>query len=652
MENLIFWARKGDSEAITILYKHTYSKVYYAVRSMIKDEDAIFDIVQDTYVKAFTHLDQFEGTDGFVSWVKQIAANTSRDWLKKKRPLLFSELDNDEDENAAFDEQMVDDRIENLPEQVIEQEETARLIREILEGLPEDQRAVIGMYYYEGLHVKTIAQLMNTTESAVKSRLLYGRKKIEKKVMELEKKGTKLYSLAPIPFLLLLFRNEKAYAAELPDAKIQNAILEKTAFKTASVNLENKDNPRTHKIEKKSSLSSNGAAMAGQAGKSGILLGGASAVKIGAVVVMAVTFIGGGIFGISRLSNKSDKTEEKTAPNQEVIESVVASKESAVETIMESETEIAREEFLEIYSELISNAESYDYQCGEAKPTGIYRYALVTLEEGDDIPALLISQEADNYMEYVRVFLYDADSNVVLQPTDSLLQGAARMGGYRGWLSTGEEHTQLQISEASFGTGDVDVSRILVSGDKLIYEPIGSGSVGQDIAGVTSEDIEWFDITDLTGISAFSISSKSVSEENVEETNEPKVEVEDAFPEDGDRLVLAGTVEIMNYDEAVELQGYPDYNEEDPGQTWVIIRLDSPQMLEGTQDISTWQAEHSVVLVSNSIRVSMGLQENVLKDDVGKHIIFSAGSYHKASDTSVPIGIPWADDIHVLKVID
>ena len=59
-------------------------------------------------------------------------------------------------------------------------------MKEIIESLPEDQRAVIGMYYYEELSVKEIAAAMGASESAVKSRLKYGRSKIEAKVLELE----------------------------------------------------------------------------------------------------------------------------------------------------------------------------------------------------------------------------------------------------------------------------------------------------------------------------------------------------------------------------------------------------------------------------------------------------------------------------------
>ena len=90
----------------------------------------VFDILQDSYMKAFAHLDQLR--DGnFLPWMRTIAANTARDWLKKQRPLLFSELNTDEDMDEPVEERFADDRAEHLPEQVMEQKETVRLVREM-----------------------------------------------------------------------------------------------------------------------------------------------------------------------------------------------------------------------------------------------------------------------------------------------------------------------------------------------------------------------------------------------------------------------------------------------------------------------------------------------------------------------------------------
>ncbi len=295
--SLVMQAKEGNQNAVSALYEKTYSQVFYTVRSMIKDEDTVLDIVQDTYLKAFSHLDSFDGGDTFVPWVKQIAANTTRDWLKKKRPTLFSELSSTEDdEDRVIEEQFVDERTSSLPEQMIDEEETKRLLREIIDSLPEDQRAVIGMFYYEDMSIKEIAMATGSSESAIKSRLMYGRKKIEKSVRELEKRGTKLYNLAPIPFLLLLFRSQKTYASELPNEAIRRVLLQKLASNTL-----------------KTTAAASAKAAAVQAGKAA---GVNIVTKIVIGIIAAAALVGAGIFGISRLQSgntASQKTVSETS---------------------------------------------------------------------------------------------------------------------------------------------------------------------------------------------------------------------------------------------------------------------------------------------------------------------------------------------------
>ena len=314
---LIKKAKNGDQEAIAALYERSYSKVYYTVRSMIKNEDDAFDILQDSYIKAFSHLDGFEGDEGaFTSWIRQIAANTACDWLKKKKPLLFSELSAGEDEDIPAEDFFEDERTENLPEQYMEQEETTRLIREILDELPEDQRAAIGMFYYEEMSVKEIAAAMNVSESAVKSRLLYGRRKVEKKVRELEKKGTKLYDLSPILFLLWLFRSRDS-SAEKPDPVLFRRII----GDVSGDGLAAAGNLSANAAETLSTLSSEaGRKTAGTAaaGVSAAAAGaGLSAGKAVLIVIAAAAVIGGGIFGIAKLSGQGNTPVTTLVPSAE-----------------------------------------------------------------------------------------------------------------------------------------------------------------------------------------------------------------------------------------------------------------------------------------------------------------------------------------------
>ena len=191
---------------------------------MIADEDTVLDIVQDSFIKGFQSLDQLDAPENFRAWMKRIATNKAKDYLKKKKPILFTDMANEDGEEIEF----LDERIAHYPELVMDRKETTRLMNEILATLSEDQRLVIGMFYYEGMSVREIAETLGCSENTVKSRLNYGRKKVEVKVKELEKRGTKLYSLAPLPFLLWLLRMD-AQAAEIPSGMVLEAITAKCA---------------------------------------------------------------------------------------------------------------------------------------------------------------------------------------------------------------------------------------------------------------------------------------------------------------------------------------------------------------------------------------------------------------------------------------
>ncbi len=211
----------GDETALRFLYESTQDKVTQTVRSMIRDKDAVQDIVHDSFVKAFQNLEKLEKPEYFFAWMRRIASNTALNYLKKKKPVLFSELAGEDDEEIEF----ADEAIGQDPDAILNQQETNRLIQEIVSALSEEQQLVIGMYYFEEMPIRSIAQKLGCSENTVKSRLSYGRKNVEKKVRELEKQGIKLYSLAPVPFFLWLLRNDHTQ----PSPKALETILSQCA---------------------------------------------------------------------------------------------------------------------------------------------------------------------------------------------------------------------------------------------------------------------------------------------------------------------------------------------------------------------------------------------------------------------------------------
>ena len=664
-DGLVAAARMGSQDAVSTLYEKTYSKVYYTVKSMIRDEDAVFDIVQDAYIKAFGHLDSFQGDAKFLPWVRQIAANTARDWLKKKRPMLFTELGSGDVQDTPVEELFPDERSEHLPDQIIDQKETKRLIREIIEELPEDQRAAIGMFYYQEMSVKEIAAAMEVSESAVKSRLMYGRNKIEKKVLELEKQGTKLYSLAPLPFLLLLFRNLETYATEVSDGRILHALLalQPVGAATAATGAGQSAGTAGSYGDGQGAGSSGTAVGAGQsAGTAGAAAGagqgvgtagGLGALKIGLIVLAAMAVGSLGTFGAIQIASRFGGDQESSAVEDAIDreepdrweeskgqEEPVKSEEPGLQEAPEEPDPIG--EALEQYRIIIGQADSYEYNTAISDLEAVgYRYALVQMQPDDLVPTLLLEMESDTFINYVRIFQYDPDTKTVRQPAETVSEGTASVGGYRGGLTMAGDGGGMISTEWSSGTGETSISRIILNGDSLNRDILWTGLFDQIPDSITHIGIEWHEIGDLSALEGWTAPDSGAAEPSES----------GALPTDGDRIVLTGTVGTFDYDDIVALQGEPDPNgfdessvEYSRSQTYRVIVLDTPQTLYLESFIGDAPYNKEVLLIRLDGIDGMEQYE-------GRHITFSIDPDNAwwPTDTSLPFGQPYIGDIHILE---
>lgn len=656
-EDIVEQARSGDQDALTALYEKTQGRIFSSIKHMIRDEDAASDILQDSYIKAFTGLEKLEGNAKFFPWLRQIAINTAKDWMKKKKPLLFTELENETGQMLPAEDRFLEERSEFIPESLIERNETTRLIREIIDTLPENQRVVISMFYYEELSVKQIAALTESSESAVKSRLMYGRQKIECKVRDLEKSGTKLYGLTPFSFFLLLLHSERAQAADLaPHKEILQNILEHSA-KPPSI-AGTTDSMRAAAAK----TSASQVATIG-IGKGVSFAASLSTAKIALLTLSSIALIGAGAFGLYKLfqpGSKPLRSEQNAAPSEKPAKkktekkkkqnSKKASRESSARTENATEPSSSEnkvkpptetEKALEHYRRIIGQAESYTYDpYGESRPTGNYRYALVQMQTGDRVPTLLLSQETADFLYFVRVFRYDPDSESLLQPSESLIEGVATSGGYRGSLSMMEDGNGIRISEASSGSGRFTISRAVAEGESLQVSVQWQGFISDPIPeAFGNKEIEWHDARETQFLDGRKINTASPKE-----TPPISESPASALPSDGDRIVFRGTIREYSYDEVLALQNLPDPNPSSGNKSEVfrLIVLDIPQnmTLRGLEDLI--EGEVSMINVSSA----PGLESYY-----NQPLIFSIDPQNTywPSDTSLPLGQPSTGDLKILN---
>lgn len=210
-------ALNGDSSGFDFLYNSTKNNKYYLALKYVKNEEAAKDVLQDAYIRAWKNLDKLKEPEKFDSWLAQIVVNTAKNELEKRNhtPLdLRTDSGEDEDDTEIFDRAV--SSWDNVPELEYTREETRQLVHELIDSLSDEQRLVVIAFELEGLTTKEIAEQLGCSEATVKSRLRYGRNNIKQKAEELQKKGYKLYSIAPVTLLLLLLEKEQTvFAAEI-----------------------------------------------------------------------------------------------------------------------------------------------------------------------------------------------------------------------------------------------------------------------------------------------------------------------------------------------------------------------------------------------------------------------------------------------------
>ena len=202
---IILAAQKGDTAAFEHIYKNTYREAYAVAFGILHDKGDAEDALQEAYITLMQKIPTLTDCDKFDSWFKRIVNNRCIDFMRKKKPAYFSSLFDDENDEQAFENsELFLDQTQNTENIVMDNAERD-IISNIINSLPDDQRICIISFYYQDLSIKEIAENLNVSEATVKSRLKYGKDKINKAILEEEKKsGIKLHGIFALPLSSLL----------------------------------------------------------------------------------------------------------------------------------------------------------------------------------------------------------------------------------------------------------------------------------------------------------------------------------------------------------------------------------------------------------------------------------------------------------------
>jgi RNA polymerase sigma-70 factor (ECF subfamily) len=161
---LVERARARDRMAFELLMRRHNQRVYRVVRSVLRDPDEIEDVIQQAYLQAFLHLDQFGGAARWSTWVCRIAINEALARVRQRG--RFVPID------AASEEAMTDfERVSSDPERAAAGREFSHMVEQAIDGLPEIYRAVLIMREIEGMSTIEAATVLDVEPEVIKTRL-------------------------------------------------------------------------------------------------------------------------------------------------------------------------------------------------------------------------------------------------------------------------------------------------------------------------------------------------------------------------------------------------------------------------------------------------------------------------------------------------
>ena len=160
--DLVERCKSNDRKAQMKLYKQYCDGMFCVAMRFLKNEDDAEDVTQEAFIKAFQKIEQYRGDVTFGAWLKRIVINKSIDFVKSKKMRY-----------VALNEQQV--HIVEDEDWSVQEGLDIRTVKEAMEKLPEKYRYVVQLFLVEGYDHKEIAQILDLTETASRTRLLRGK---------------------------------------------------------------------------------------------------------------------------------------------------------------------------------------------------------------------------------------------------------------------------------------------------------------------------------------------------------------------------------------------------------------------------------------------------------------------------------------------
>ncbi len=177
-QQLVQRVQAGDDKAFRELFELYNRRVYAVAFSVVKNQQDALDIVQDAFIKVHKHINTFQGTSSFYTWLYRIAMNLAIDHVRKVRRVVdFDDRIGVRDD--AVKEPLMPSMGNGNPGKTVVRKELTKKINQALDSLPEYHKAVIMLREVEGLSYEEMAQILQVPKGTVMSRLFHARRKMQ-----------------------------------------------------------------------------------------------------------------------------------------------------------------------------------------------------------------------------------------------------------------------------------------------------------------------------------------------------------------------------------------------------------------------------------------------------------------------------------------
>jgi len=167
--DLVAGARQGEEAAVRAIIRHNNRRLFRVARAIVRDDSEAEDVVQESYVRAFTRLGDFRGESSLSTWLTRIVINEAYGRLRRRRATVdwttVEAVPTIEAQIIPFPSPQLD------PERTMAQHEISRLLERAIDALPDAFRVVLVARLIEEMSVEETAKLLSLRPETVKTRL-------------------------------------------------------------------------------------------------------------------------------------------------------------------------------------------------------------------------------------------------------------------------------------------------------------------------------------------------------------------------------------------------------------------------------------------------------------------------------------------------